>query len=76
MGDNDGSRTDGGEVTSDARVDRRQVLVAAMAATIMIGAADDAAAESGSARTKPTASVPTRLVVNGTAHTLRVRFKT
>lgn len=69
--DDDGAnKTNGGKGTRNAQLDRRQVFVAAMAATIMIGAPDDFAAESGSARTKPTASVPTRLMVNGTLHTL------
>jgi xanthine dehydrogenase YagT iron-sulfur-binding subunit len=70
MGDDDASETNGGEVTRNAQLDRRQVFVAAMAATIMIGAPDDFAAGSGPTRTEPATGVPTRLVVNGTLHTL------
>ena len=70
--DDHADKTNGGKGTRNAQLDRRQVFVAAMAAAIMIGAADDFAAESGSACTKPTASVPTRLVVNGMLHTLQL----
>jgi xanthine dehydrogenase YagT iron-sulfur-binding subunit len=64
---NDGSGANG---AYDDHPDRRQVLVAALAATIMIDTPKDVAAQSDPASAGPMASVPTRIVVNGTAHAL------
>jgi xanthine dehydrogenase YagT iron-sulfur-binding subunit len=67
-----GNNDDGGgsNGTRDDHPDRRQILVAAMAATIMIGSPKDVAAQSGAASVGPMAGVPTRMAVNGTHHSL------
>jgi xanthine dehydrogenase YagT iron-sulfur-binding subunit len=70
MCDDSASESNAGSEAHVGQPDRRQVLVAAMAATIMIGAPNDIAAQTGTASARPMASVPTRLIVNGTPHAL------
>jgi isoquinoline 1-oxidoreductase subunit alpha len=70
MCDDSASESNAGSEAHVGQPDRRQVLVTAMAATIMIGAPNDIAAQTGTASARPMASVPTRLIVNGTPHAL------
>jgi len=76
MSDDDGLLSTPGDGAHDVQPDRRQVLVAAVAATIMTGAPKHGAAQSAPASARPIASVPTRLVVNGTPHALALDPRT
>jgi xanthine dehydrogenase YagT iron-sulfur-binding subunit len=63
-------RNDDASSMRDGQLDRRQVLVAAVMSTIMTGAPDNAAAQSGPPSAGAMAAMPVRIVVNGTPQAL------